>query len=180
MTHSTASNNMTRATGTDPFPIPVDEREIIEARREETAQHEIEAKPDTDEFVEDADVDQKRQHRDVEYTVEEDGKPRKGLRRLLTRNPSMEFVREVAEMDQQPLNPVDVKRVCPSWNRGLPAEQSGGAKVVLAHRSGAMCGLHVLLRRQNVGPNRAHCKERTNPSALCHTPHCSVLEKTLI
>ena len=103
-------NIMTQATGTDPFPIPVDEREIIEARRTEKLQPDIETKPDIDEYVEDA--DQKRQERDVEYTPEEDGKPRKGLRRLLTRNPSMEFVREVAEMDQHPLNPVDVKRVC--------------------------------------------------------------------
>ena len=102
-------NIMTQATGTDPFPIPVDEREIIEARRTEKLQPDIETKPDIDEYVEDA--DQKRQERDVEYTPEEDGKPRKGLRRLLTRNPSMEFVREVAEMDQHPLNPVDVKRV---------------------------------------------------------------------
>jgi hypothetical protein len=101
---------MSQPTGTDPFPVPVDEREIIEARRTEKSQPDIETKPDIDEFVEDA--DQKRQQRDVEYTAEEDGKPRKGLRRLLTRNPSMEFVREVAEMDQHPLNPVDVKRVC--------------------------------------------------------------------
>lgn len=100
---------MSHPTGTDPFPVAVDEREIIETRRHEKLQVEIEAKPDVDEFVEDA--DQKRQERDVEYTVEEDGKPRKGLRKLLTRNPSMEFVREVAAMDQQPLNPVDVKRV---------------------------------------------------------------------
>jgi hypothetical protein len=104
---------MNHPTGTDPFPIPVEEREIIEVRRNDKPQPELEAKPDVDEFVEDADTDQKRQHRDVEYTVEEDGKPRKGLRKLLTRNPSMEFVREVAEMDQHPLNPVDVKRVCP-------------------------------------------------------------------
>jgi hypothetical protein len=101
---------MSQPTGTDPFPVPVDEREIIEARRTEKSQPDIETKPDIDEFVED--TDQKRQQRDVEYTAEEDGKPRKGLRRLLTRNPSMEFVREVAEMDQHPLNPVDVKRVC--------------------------------------------------------------------
>jgi hypothetical protein len=100
---------MSHPTGTDPFPVAVDEREIIEARRTEKSQPDIETKPDVDEFVEDA--DQKRQERDVEYTPEEDGKPRKGLRRLLTRNPSMEFVREVAEMDQHPLNPVDVKRV---------------------------------------------------------------------
>jgi len=101
---------MTQATGTDPFPVPVDEREIIEAGRTEKLQPDIETKADVDEYVEDA--DQKRQERDVEYTPEEDGKPRTGLRRLLTRNPSMEFVREVAEMDQHPLDPVDVKRVC--------------------------------------------------------------------
>jgi hypothetical protein len=98
------------------------DREIIEARHTPSprlSEPELDAKPDTDEFVEDAEP--KHQQRDVEYTVEEDGKPRTGLRRLLTRNPSMEFVRQVAEMDQQTLNPVDVKRVCGAqkfWNRG--------------------------------------------------------------
>lgn len=109
-------SHQNRVEGTDPFPQPVEDREIIEIRqaRSNEQQHDhhgIEAKPDNGVFVEDADHDLKRQVRDVEYTEEEDGKPRTGLRRLLRRNPSLEFVREVAQMDQQPLDPVDVKRV---------------------------------------------------------------------
>lgn len=112
-----------RVEGTDPFPKPIEDREIIEIRktssreRQKTSNPDIEAKPDTDIFVEDTDADLKRQVRDVQYTEEEDGKPRTGLRRLLRRNPSMEFVREVAQMDELPLDPVDVKRVSSSHAR---------------------------------------------------------------
>lgn len=109
-------SRQTSVEGSDPFPRPVEEREIIEIRQARSRErsdphHDIEAKPDNGIFVEDTDQDLKRQERDVEYTEEEDGRPRTGLRRLLRRNPSMEFVREVARMDEQPLDPKDVKRV---------------------------------------------------------------------
>ena len=40
-----------------------------------------------------------------------DEKPFVGIRRLLKRNPSMEFRREVAQMNQEALDPVEVKHV---------------------------------------------------------------------
>ena len=70
--------------------------------------------------------------RDVVYDAQEDEtKPPTGLRRMLRRNPSLEFVREVAEMDQYELDPVEVKRVsvgkavprCESCSRHLQVEK---------------------------------------------------------
>lgn len=48
---------------------------------------------------------------EVDYDAQEDGKPRVGMRKLLTRNPSYEFIRDVARMDQQELDPVQVRSV---------------------------------------------------------------------
>jgi hypothetical protein len=49
---------------------------------------------------------------DVLYTAGEDeSKPRTGLRKLLRRNPSFEFIKEVAEENTKVLDPVEVKRV---------------------------------------------------------------------
>jgi hypothetical protein len=49
---------------------------------------------------------------DVVYTAgEDDSKPRTGLRKLLRRNPSFEFIKEVAEENRKELDPVEVKRV---------------------------------------------------------------------
>jgi len=46
------------------------------------------------------------------YTAGEDeSKPRTGLRRLLRRNPSYEFIKEVAEENQKELDPVEVSKV---------------------------------------------------------------------
>lgn len=40
-----------------------------------------------------------------------DEKPFTGMRRLLKRNPSLEFFREVAKLNEKELDPVEVKRV---------------------------------------------------------------------
>ena len=49
---------------------------------------------------------------DIVYTAGEDeSKPRTGLRKLLRRNPSFEFIKEVAEENRKELDPVEVKRV---------------------------------------------------------------------
>lgn len=69
---------------------------------------------DTKEFsehVEDAE-DQKKGVRDVEYDDQEGGAAnRKGMKRLLRRNPSYNFIREVAMADEEPLDQGEVKRV---------------------------------------------------------------------
>jgi hypothetical protein len=58
---------------------------------------------------------------EVEYDAQEDGKPRTGMRRLLTRNPSYEFIREVAKKDQEELDPVRVRAVSANFeSRDLP------------------------------------------------------------
>ena len=63
------------------------------------------------EHVEDAE-DQKRGVRDIEYDDQEGGaERRKGVRRLLRRNPSYNFIREVAMADEEPLDQGEVKRV---------------------------------------------------------------------
>lgn len=46
----------------------------------------------------------------VEYDAQEN-KPRTGMRKLLTRNPSYEFIREVAKKDHEELDRVQVRRV---------------------------------------------------------------------
>jgi hypothetical protein len=46
------------------------------------------------------------------YTGGEDNsKPRTGLRKLMRRNPSFEFMKEVAEENQKDLDPVEVSKV---------------------------------------------------------------------
>lgn len=66
---------------------------------------------DFSEHVEDAE-DQKRGVRDIEYDDQEGGEEsRKGMRRLLRRNPSYDFIREVAMADEEPLDQGEVKRV---------------------------------------------------------------------
>jgi hypothetical protein len=52
-----------------------------------------------------------KHERDIQYDAQENEGPRTGVRRLLTRNPSYEFIREVAVMDEEPLDPPTVKRV---------------------------------------------------------------------
>ena len=47
---------------------------------------------------------------EVEYDAQED-KPRVGLRRMLARNPSYEFIREIAVKNQEELNPLQVRSV---------------------------------------------------------------------
>lgn len=67
------------------------------------------------EHVEDQDMEAaKAGVRDVQYDDQEGSESsRKGLRRMLRRNPSYEFIREVALADEEPLDPVRVKGV--SW-----------------------------------------------------------------
>lgn len=60
-------------------------------------------------------IDDERPGAAEAYQAEEDDKPPTGLRRLLKRNPSVEFIREVAEMNETELDPEEVKAVsdCP-------------------------------------------------------------------
>lgn len=48
---------------------------------------------------------------DAQYTDGDDGKPRTGWRKMLRVNPSLDFMREVAEANAVPLDPAEVKRV---------------------------------------------------------------------
>jgi len=65
------------------------------------------------EHVEDTEMgDLKSSERDIVYDAQEDNtKPRTGLRRLFRRNPSLEFMREVAAADAEPLPEMEVKKV---------------------------------------------------------------------
>jgi hypothetical protein len=50
--------------------------------------------------------------RDFTYhSGEDETKPRKGLKRLLRKNPSADFMREVAEANEHELDPTEVKQV---------------------------------------------------------------------
>lgn len=53
----------------------------------------------------------KRGVRDIEYDDQEGPEARKGFKRLLRRNPSYNFIREVAEKDEETLDPVQVKKL---------------------------------------------------------------------
>jgi hypothetical protein len=48
---------------------------------------------------------------DAQYTDGDDGKPRTGWRKLLRTNPTLDFMRDVAEANAEPLDPVEVKKV---------------------------------------------------------------------
>ena len=74
------------------------------------------------EHVEDQDMEAaKAGVRDVQYDDQEGGvESRKGLRRMLRRNPSYEFIREVALADEEPLDPVQVKGVSLATKVDLP------------------------------------------------------------
>lgn len=62
--------------------------------------------------VEDAEMDaHKRNVRDIEYDAQESETPRTGLRRLMKRNPSYEFIRQVAMKDEEELDKSEVRRV---------------------------------------------------------------------
>ena len=86
--------------------------EVVLAEHGMTVAPELEAKPDTHHY-EQADDILKRSDRDVEfeYNDQETEGPRTGLRRMLKRNPSYTFVRELAIADQEPLDPPTVKRI---------------------------------------------------------------------
>ncbi|RSH89200.1 hypothetical protein EHS25_002312 [Saitozyma podzolica] len=73
----------------------------------------LEAAKPSAEHVENASITEKKAVADVEreYVDGDDAKPRTGLRRLFRSNPSLEFMREVAEANTQPLDPVEVKKV---------------------------------------------------------------------
>jgi len=65
------------------------------------------------EHVETASIAEKEAIKTVEdeYTDGDDTKPRVGWRRIFRSNPSMEFMKEVAEANAQPLDLQEVKRV---------------------------------------------------------------------
>lgn len=72
------------------------------------------------EHVEDANSLKGDRDLEVEYDAQEDGRPRVGMRKLLTRNPSYEFIREVARMDKEELDPVHVRSVSRSFTLKYP------------------------------------------------------------
>lgn len=87
------------------------------------AQNDIDIK-EYSEHVESAE-DGKRAARDIEYDDQEVPQgDRKGLRRLLRRNPSYNFIREVAAADEDPLDPVQVKKVIAPFASRPPAEST--------------------------------------------------------
>ncbi|WWC59270.1 uncharacterized protein I303_101820 [Kwoniella dejecticola CBS 10117] len=79
----------------------------------ETFSKDLEVGKATTEHVENASINEKGEHdRDIQYDNADDAtKPRTGLRKLLRRNPSMDFMREVAEANETELDPYEVKRV---------------------------------------------------------------------
>jgi hypothetical protein len=62
--------------------------------------------------LEDAETGAKEVERDVEYDAQERSGPPTGLRRMLRRNPSYEFIRELAIKDTEELEKPQVKKVC--------------------------------------------------------------------
>jgi hypothetical protein len=89
--------------------------EFVPARPEAvmTEMEDVEkAKPST-EHVENASTAEKKAINDVEHEYQDgdDAKPRVGWRKIFRSNPSMDFMREVAEANTQPLDPVEVKKV---------------------------------------------------------------------
>ena len=86
----------------------------MSTRPTQKAHHEltIETKPEA-EHVEDQDMEAaKAGVRDIQYDDQEGSEAnRTGLRRMLRRNPSYEFIREVALADEEPLDPVQVSRL---------------------------------------------------------------------
>lgn len=83
----------------------------------ETAMRNLESEKDVKhhtEHVESASLGpDKETTRDVDeqYTDGDDGVPVTGWRKLMRKNPSLDFMREVAEANAQPLDPVEVKKV---------------------------------------------------------------------
>jgi hypothetical protein len=80
-----------------------------------------------------------------------DEKPFVGVRRLLKRNPSLEFCREVVEMNKEELDPAEVKKVSSRYDelrnyRELIFKPKGREEDRLAYHSGALDLLWVLLR----------------------------------
>ncbi|ORY34305.1 major facilitator superfamily domain-containing protein [Naematelia encephala] len=84
----------------DPTPNPNPRPTNIEDEEKGSSEHIEHPEPE------------KQDARDIAYTGGDDAsKPRTGLRRLLRRNPSFEFMREVAIANETNLNPIEVKKV---------------------------------------------------------------------
>lgn len=85
----------------------------VRANMLNTADLDVEKKRE-EQFIENADNEYdetKVQRRDVEYDAQEDLSKRTGLRRMLRRNPSLEFIRELAAKDEEILEPKQVRAV---------------------------------------------------------------------
>lgn len=107
-------------------PAPIAEVTGLPSYPNVETMEDIEATKHTAEHVENASIAEKlaRQDVDNEYTGGDDTAPRVGWRRMFRSNPSTEFMREVAEANQHPLDPAEVKKVC------------GGEKIVaISHHS---------------------------------------------
>lgn len=61
-----------------------------------------------------------KHEREVQYDAQEQPDNRNGLRKLLRRNPSYEFIRELAVMDETVLDQSRVKVVCPIFGWSAP------------------------------------------------------------
>jgi hypothetical protein len=61
------------------------------------------------------DVNEKDDRPEIAYDEADAAVNRTGLRRMLRRNPSLEFMRDVARENENDLDPVEVKQVSGGW-----------------------------------------------------------------
>jgi len=84
--------------------------------------------------------------RDIEYDDQEDPEhSRKGMRKLLRRNPSYNFIRDVAVADETPLDSGQVKRVRCRLSRMCHTDPTAGEATMDDDRARPLYRLHLLL-----------------------------------
>lgn len=84
--------------------------------------------------------------RDIEYDDQEDPEhSRKGMRKLLRRNPSYNFIRDVAVADETPLDPGQVKRVSRRLSRMCHTDPPAGETTMDDDSTRPLYRLHLLL-----------------------------------
>jgi len=99
------------------------------------------------EHVEEAE-DGKKGLRDIEYDDQEDPEhSRTGMRKLLRRNPSYNFIRDVALADETPLDPAQVRKVSGIFHVWNKAHETAREEAMDHDCAGIMYGLHLLLHR---------------------------------
>ena len=90
-----------------------------------------------------------KHEREVQYDAQEEPENRTGLRRMLRRNPSYEFIRELAVMDETVLDQSKVKVVSFKTIRRSHANGLAGKEDLLVDRPCPLCRLHILLCGQD-------------------------------